>query len=549
MNTGHDDEPTGLSRRDLVSATGLGLAALSIGACATPGASSAAAGARDPARAPRPPFDSMRDYVAALEAHGLLLRFPRMDQDAFHATALVYRLNDRYGMYHVPAVWFDEVKVGGRWMRGPVLGLLQGNLHSDAIVFGEEVDVAVPARGFRATKARMADLLQRHKGVYPEIPPVPVTADRAPCKQVILRGDAIDLTAFPFLQTNPTDAGRYVNTASVFTADPEMGVNFGIYRCQLKGPRLLGVNPEPGQTGWKMLEAAKQRGDRSMAVSLVLGQDPVMWVVSSTRVANRFSGRPVDELAVTGGLRGRALEIIRSETNDLMIPAHAEMVIEGEIPLDEPLLPEGPFGEMFGYMGPAKGGNYWMRVTCVTHRRDPWFVNAFTGMQRGMCMAPQDALSEFFVRRSVANLVELYQPQDTPGVAILSIDKSAPGQGLAAGRGIAQRNPIAKVVIVVDKDIDVMDRTQVMFALGSRWQPHPGAEILAEAMGLITDPSQVVQGRTSKIVIDATRQWPGEGGRERFPETNRALLERGAPQALGEIERLYGAALRDWGRG
>lgn len=503
---------------------------------------------RNPASAPRPPFDSIRDYVAALEAHGLLMRFNRIDQDAYHATGLVYRLNDRYTMFGVPALWFDEVKIDGRWVRGPLLGLLQGNLHTDAIVFGQPLDHDHPATGYRAAKAYLTEILKKNGGAYPEIPPLLVAPERAHCKQVILRGEDIDITRFAFVKTNPTDAGRYVNTGSVFMADPEMGGNFGTYRCQIRGPRLLGVNPEPGQTGWQMLQAAKKRGEKSMRLAIVLGQDPVTWFISGTRVANRVPGRPVDELALAGGFRGKALEVVRSETNELLVPAHAEMVIEGEIPLDEPGLPEGPFGEMFGYMGPAKAENYWMRIDCVTHRRDPWTVNAFTGMQRGMVTAPQDALYEFFVRRAVPYLVELYQPQDVMGVAIMSIDKTAPGQGLAAGRVIAERNPIAKIVIVVDKDVDVLDRTQVIFAMGSRWQPHPASAILEDAVGIITDPSQPVQGRTSKIVIDATRQLPGEGGREDFPETNRALLERGAPQVFDEVDRLYGTRLREWGR-
>lgn len=201
---------------------------------------------------------------------------------------------------------------------------------------------------------------------------------------------------------------------------------------------------------------------------------------------------------------------------------------------------------MFGYLGPRKAENYFINITAITHRRDPWILNAFTGMQRGMVTSPQDALYEYMTRKAVPNLVELYQPQDVMGIAIMAIDKTGPGQGLAAGRRIAQRNPIAKVVIVVDKDVDVMDRTQVFFAMGSRWQPHPAAEILKDAVGIITDPSQPVQGRTSKIVIDATRQLPEEGGRESFPETNRALLEQGAPEALAEVDRLFGTRLRDW---
>jgi 4-hydroxy-3-polyprenylbenzoate decarboxylase len=539
-----DDDRQGLSRRELLAASGLGLAALSAAGCAAPGANVAA---RAPAAAPKPPFDSMRDWVAALEAHNLVLGFDRIDQDAWQATGLVFRATDRFGMFGVPAMRFDEVKIEGRWVKGPLFGLLQANELTDAILFGQEVDVENPRRSYRLAKAHLADVLQKNGGQYPEIPPVEITRDKAPCKQVVLKGDDIDVTKFAFIQTNPADGGRYVNSASHFMTDPEIGPNFGTYRCQIRGPKVLGFNPEPGQTGWKMLEAAKKRGDKSVKVSCVLGQDPVVWFISGTKVANRFTTtKPIDELAIAGGFRGKPVEVVKSETNDMLIPAHAEMVIEGEIPLDQPLLPEGPFGEMFGYLGPRKEANYWMNITAITHRRDPWLINAFTGMQRGMVTSPQDAIYEHMLRRSIPGFLEMFQPQDVMGLAIMSIDKTKAGQGLAAGRMVARRNPIAKVIIVVDKDIDVLDRDQVLFAVGSRWQPYPAAEIVKDVGGIITDPSQKVQGRTSKIVIDATRQLPEEGGREGFPDTNRALLEKGAPEALAEVDRLFGARLRSW---
>jgi 4-hydroxy-3-polyprenylbenzoate decarboxylase len=327
-----------------------------------------------------------------------------------------------------------------------------------------------------------------------------------------------------------------------------LGNNFGTYRCQLKGPRLLGLNPEENQAGWKALMAAKARGEAVAKVSIALGQDPVVWFISCSRVVPRFGDKPIDELAVAGGFRGRPLELVRSETNDLLVPAHSEMIIEGEVPLQVPGMPEGPFGEMFGYLGARKAENFFVNVTAVTHRRDPWVVNMYTGLQRGMITAPSDALTDHMLRQSIPNLVETYLPQDQMGVFIVSIDKNAPGQGLKAGRDVARVVPVAKVVIVVDKDIDVMDTTQIMFALGSRWQPSPASEILTNQRGLITDPSLRVQRQTSKIVIDATRQLPGEGGRDVFPATNRALLQRGAPNVFADVDRLYGTTLRKWGQ-
>ena len=391
----------------------------------------------------------------------------------------------------------------------------------------------------------MTELLTSNGGAYPMVPPREISRQRALCKQVVLRGNDIDLTRFPFLKTNPADAGRCVNTGSVFTSDPELGSNFGTYRCQLRGPRQLGINSEPGHTGHRMFMAAKQRGEKSVPVSIVLGQDPVTWVVSGAPIARR-TDKPLDELALVGGLRGKALEVVKSESNDMLIPAHAEMVIEGEVPLDEPLLPEGPFGEMFGYLGLRKEQNFWVRVTAVTHRRDPWFMNSFTGMHRGYVTSTMEALYDHLMRRLVPNLVEFHYPQDMMGVAFLSIDKTAPGQGMEAGRRIAARIPIVKVMVVVDKDMDVLNRSDMLFAMGSRWQPHPASEIMRDARGIVTDPSQTERGKTSKIVIDATRQWPEEGGPEVYPGLNRTLLKEGAPEVFDLVRRRHGHVLNSW---
>lgn len=536
-----------LSRRDMLAA-GTTLAALAAGGCATGSTTTSSVAAANPAAAPRPPFDTMRDYVAALEANGLLLRIPEVDQDAYEATGIVYRLNDLYGFTGVPAVLAERVKIDGQWVKGPLLGLLQANLNSDAIVFGEPIDPLDNTAGYRRAKARLMDVLAQNKGRFPEIPPVTVPRERALCKQVILRGEEIDLTRFAFIQTNPSDGGRYVNATSVFTSDPVLGNNFGTYRCQLKGPRHLGLNPEENQAGWKALMAAKKRGEPFARVSIVLGQDPVTWFISCSRVVPRFGDRPIDEMAVAGGLRGRAIELVKSETNELLVPAHAEMVIEGEVPLQVPGEPEGPFGEMFGYLGAGKTENFFVNVTCVTHRRDPWFVNMYTGLQRGMVTAPSDALSDHLLRQSVPAVLETYLHQDNMGIYFVRVAKKAPGDGLKAAREIAKFVPIAKVVIAVDEDIDILDKGQVLFALGSRWNSLGAIDTMRDQRGLITDPGLVETRKTDKLIIDATRQLPGEGGREQFPGTNRALLEKSVPDVFAAVDRRFGTALREWGK-
>ncbi len=105
-------------------------------------------------------------------------------------------------------------------------------------------------------------ILADNGGKAPMIPPVEIAADKAPVKQVVLTGDDIDITKFAYIVSNPADSGPYVNTGSVFTDDVDLGKNFGTYRCEIKGPRKLGVNPEPGQGAWKAFMKKKERGDK-----------------------------------------------------------------------------------------------------------------------------------------------------------------------------------------------------------------------------------------------------------------------------------------------
>ncbi len=536
----------GLSRREILAATA-GLATLAGGTTAS--ASGHRGSGKRGGKVPGAPFDSLRDWMAAMEANGLVMRVPRIDQDKYHATALFYRMTDMFGKYASPAIVFDEVKVNGQWMKGPVLGNVQAHWFCESMMWGLEPVWDNYYDSYWQAKDYLTEMLKNNKGRYPQIPPVEIKASEAPVKEVILKGDEIDLTRFPFLQTNPADGGRYVNTGSHFMVDPEMGPNYGTYRCQLKGPRKLGVNPEPNQTNFKMLVAARERGEEFANISVVLGQDPVVWMISGTKVALRFgpNAKPIDELAIAGGMRGKPIDVVKSEDSDLMVPAHAEMVIEGVVPLQEPMEPEGPFGEMFSYLGQYKEENFWMTVTSVTHRKNPWFMNAFTGMQKGMVTAPQEAQYDLFLRRRVKNLVAYHTPQYAMGCIFMSIDKTGPGQGIEAGKKVVSGFGIAKVVIVVDKDVNVLNHTEVLATVGARWQPAKAHYIVEDGPGLFTDPSQPSYGRTSKIVIDATRQLPEEGGREVFPETNRALLEKGAPNAFAEVNEDLVKHLTQWG--
>ncbi len=536
-----------LSRREVIG-SGLSMAALGVGASGTTsGRDFGAAGTP-----PGAPFHGLRDYIAALDARGLVVRIPRVDQDAYEATALWFRFRDRHGMNGAPTLIFEELRIDGKWVRGPLIVNESGHLYAECIAFGlEPVDegplVTEPFDSYRKARDYFENIIADNGGRYPEIAPVEIASADAPCREVISTGDDIDLTAFPFIKGNPGDAGRYITTGMVFTRDPKEGTNFGTYRCHLRGPREIAVNSEPGQTGYRHLMAARDRGEKIARVSIALSADPYVWMVSGSRIVNRWAG-PVDEMATAGGLAGRPIEVVKSLTNDHRVPAHSEMIIEGEIPLDD-LRPEGPYAEMAGYLSGVKEEQFWMRVTAISHRRDPWIMNNFTGSQRGPLTAAGHAVSLVALKKEIPEIVDYFSDNRAVGMTFVSIRKTRSRQGLEVARHIAEKSFFAKIVVVVDDDLDVTDEEQMFAALGVRWQPAHTTHIYESMRGLPLDPSAPERGKTSKIAIDATRQWPEEGGPKAFPSMNRTLLESGAPDVFRAVDERWGEMIRSWRAG
>ncbi|MBM4197982.1 MAG: UbiD family decarboxylase [Gammaproteobacteria bacterium] len=484
-------------------------------------------------------FDSVRDYVAALERRGRLLRVAELDQDAYEATALAYRLIDRYGIEFAPAFLVERVKIGGRWIDGPVLANLYGRWPDEALLFG----VPDVSDDYQAMYRAVIDALRARldtAGNWRRIPPVEVSLPEAPCKEVINTGDAVDLERYAWLKNNPADAGRYVNMGAVFISDPAIGSNVGTYRCQVKGPRKMAINPEPGQHGWRILMAMKERGDKVAKVAVAVGPDPMTFCASSTKMANYLE----DELEFAGGLRGRPLPVVKCQTCDIRVPAGSEFVIEGEVSLTE-FEDEGPYGEMYGYLGPLKPGNFVMHITAITHRRNPWVLNSFTGLTCDMPRAPQMASNFFLYRKLIPGLTGLNSPRGANGVIVLAIDKKFPGEGMTAGQYVAANAGLNKVVIVVDKDLNILDPSQILHALGARWQPSASL-LIPQTQMMMPDPSRPKWGLSSKMVIDATRQLPGEGGPKSWAPLNRQLLVDGAPGAFERVDARWEELLKDF---
>ena len=168
------------------------------------------------------------------------------------------------------------------------------------------------------------------------------------------------------------------------------------------------------------------------------------------------------------------------------------------------------------------------------------------GAGRGFATAPLEQLAMSAFKRFVPNVVQLHTPVEFTGFTFVSFKKQKPGEALEIGKRVADIVGIAKIVVMVDDDVDVLDRNAVFHAMASRWQPQPATIIVPEARGMPLDPSLTKSPMTSKAVIDATRQWPEEGGPREYQALNRTLLEQQAPASFENVNANWGRLVGKW---
>ncbi len=479
------------------------------------------------------PYDSIRDYVADLEARGKVLKIKEMDQDQYEMTALTYRLKDRF-KDKSPAFLVERTKINDTWHDSPVIGEIFNNFGMVAQCFGVEDVSDNQSDMYDASVSKILSYMDKDFK-WQKIEPVTVDAKDAPCKENIVQGDDVDIYAFPWIKNNPGDGSQYISAGSVIMDDPEMGRNVGTYRMQVKGPRKVGVYFTNQSHGYKYMMRAAERGEEKVPVSVAVGIDPISWMMSSTRLADVDE----DEFAIAGGFRGKPVELVKSETNDLYVPAHAEFIIEGEISMETE--EEGPYGEMLGYIG-KKIWTFCIDIKTITHRAKPWVYNLWPGIGGAYLTLPWEVAHFARLKKIMPSLVKLHTPPDTASVVIACIDKRLPGEGIEAGMLVLGYRMIGfgkKMVIVLDKDIDPTDLSRVMHAVGTRWQPDPASLVVKQSFHIPLEPSSREMFLSSKIVIDATRQLPGEGGPDVYPDDNRTAVEERAPEAFEMVDRKW----------
>ena len=478
------------------------------------------------------PYDSLRDYMEAIETHGNVIRIEAIDQDAYELTGFMYKLIDKHGWLGAPTVIVESVKISGEWVQGPIVINQYGMAAHEAMAIGvplDDIEAGQHVQNYKKALKKMMNL-----GELSPIETITIDQATAPSKEVILKENEINILDFAFIQTNPGDNGRFINTGNLVTIDPEAGRNVGTYRMQIKGPRKIGISPEKGQDGWKFLMNMKEKGEDVAQAAVVLGTDPIVFAMSSSKTAR--SGQ--DELEIAGGFIGKPVKVVKCENSDILVPANVEMIIEGEIPLND-LEKEGPFGEMYGYMGLPHEEQFYMNIKTITHRVNPMIVNQFTGVTRGYITTPGEAASLRGFSKFMPELRGFHIPIDHVGFLFLSIEKTKPHQAIELAEKF-NFLPLGKIVIVVDEDVDIHNTKEVFRTVGARWQPYPGAKIIEDGLGFFLDPSAKIRRKSSRILIDATRQLPEENGPSPYPKLNREHLVEHAPEIFDLVKEKWG---------
>jgi phenylphosphate carboxylase beta subunit len=432
----------------------------------------------------------LRDYIAKCEEEGQLKRI-KAEVDWNLELSHIAKLNEEK---KGPALLFENVK----GYKTPVITSTCTTTERLSIIMG------------MPTKSSLVDLMREWvKMGEKKIPPKWV--ETGPCKENTMKGDEIDLFKFPVPKFFPKDGGRYFGTAHfVVTKDPETGwVNVGTYRLQLLDKNILGTQFIKGKHSDIMLKKY-QAMKKPMPVAVVVGCDPLLFIMG----ASRFSAFE-SEYDMAGSIRGEPIEVVKCETNDLPVPATAEIVVEGEVDADK-TLPEGPFGEYTGYYsGVGTDQRNFIKVNRVTFRNNPIFMSttvgrAVTDTHMTLALAYGSSLWQQLVAMKIPGIKAVYCPPEAAGrfIAIISLKQMYPGhtdQVLTAAISTEMGAYGLKTVIAVDDDIDPWDIPRVMYALAFRFQPNR-SQVIKRGRSTPLDPSLPIDSRwiTGRLLLDAT---------------------------------------------
>ena len=393
---------------------------------------------------------------------------------AFEITAIVVKLERE--LRRRPVLIFEKVK-GTRF---PVLT----NLHA--------------SRSRLAAAMRCApDAMLTTYLAAMEKPIPPRVVATGPVKEVVLRGDQVDLHDLPQIIHHEGDAGVYLTSAISFAKAPNSETwNCAYNRLMIKGRDTTSIHLTLGKHLWEFYKLAEVRGE-ALPVAFAIGVHPAIALGSLA-----IGSIDEDERAIMGALLGEPLELVKCETSDVLAPAQAEMIIEAEI-LPGARTPEGPFGEFTGYSLGQRDREV-VKVKAITHRAGAWFQDITVAHLDHMLLStiPMEANLYRAVRAMVPSVKAVRVPG--PFTCYVSIEQRLPGQAKNAILAVLGADLYMKRVVVVDHDVDVFDDRQVNWALATRCQPDRDITVITNARGSDLDPSTKEDGYSAKWGVDAT---------------------------------------------
>ena len=451
------------------------------------------------------PYEDLREFIAALEAHDKLYRIHRKINKDSELQPLV-----RWQFRGLPeearrGFLFDNVTDGkGR------------NYNCRVLVGGLAGSEAIYCLGLKCQPDEVAD-----RWLYAMDHPIdPVLVESGPCQEEVHVGDDLlsqgGLLEFAIPMSTPGfDNGPYITAGHWITKDPETGKrNVGNYRGLIKGPALSGLmsgTPQDLSSHW---EKCRKVG-KPLEVAIVVGTVPAVSYSATQKVPP-----DVDEIALAGGLMGAAVKLVKCKTVDLEVPATAEIVLEGIIPTSY-MEEEGPYGESMGYVDPRTLSTMF-ELKCVTHRKDPIWVSIISQVtpsesSKIKAMGMSTLVKRFIVSRGFDSVREVHMIEPLvnlrPYVAV-SLKKRNDEDPWGVMQAVLDYGDrVGKMIVAVDEDINVKDPVAVTWAITHRSQPHKDIKIVgdrpfgATPIGMVaTHPSSRYDNCESSLLIDATRK-------------------------------------------
>ena len=475
------------------------------------------------------PIQDLRQWLNAVEKIGELVKVSKPVSRDQEMSAIGYLLAKQETS---PTVLFETIKdFDNSTVNARLLWNLAGpSLKRIAITMGEDPDIPT----VELIKNVKSKLLKR-------VPPKEINAEEAAIFENSLYDDDINLDKFPIPKHWPLDGGRYPGTADcVITRDPETGyINVGTYRMMQQGKKHAGLYLSPGKDARLHMERAWENGS-SLEVAAAWGVDPIFMLVGSQGFPKNVS-----EYEFIGGIRGQAVEVVRGKRTSLLLPANAEIVVEGTIH-PKAMKNEGPFGEFTGYYGKPEGEAPLVELTALHFRDQPIMTNALMAdypscEQSGFFAIVRSArIWNDFDKLGIAGVKSIYcHPAAAGGwgMTCVSIEQRYAGhaaQVLALAAQVPGGAYYTKWIIVVDEDIDPSDMDQVIWAMSTRSNPSDDVEILNNTWSTQLDPAQYPAEKRpygSKCLINACKN-------------HRHINEYSKRTMLSE--RIYNSVVSDW---